>query len=75
MRGIGYSRALVGFMPIVSILVFLIVIGVILYMVNTYIPMAAPIKMVINVIVVLALCIFLLNMFGFMDYTIPIHRR
>lgn len=62
-------------MPIVSILVFLIVIGVILYMVNTYIPMTAPIKMVINVIVVLALCIFLLNMFGFMDYTIPVHRR
>lgn len=75
MRGIGYNRALVGFMPIVSILVFLIVIGVILYMVNTYIPMTAPIKMVINVIVVLALCIFLLNMFGFMDYTIPVHRR
>ncbi len=61
-------------MPIISILVLLIVVGVILYLVNTYIPMAPPIKTVINVIVVLLLCVWLLNLFGIMNYTIPIRR-
>jgi len=60
--------------PIISILVLLIVVGVILYLVNTYIPMAPPIKTVINVIVVLLLCVWLLNLFGIMNYTIPIRR-
>ena len=61
-------------MPIVSVLIFLVIVGVILYLVNTYIPMAPPIKTVINVVAVLCLCLWLLNAFGMMNYTIPIHR-
>jgi hypothetical protein len=60
--------------PIVSILVALVVFGVILWLVNTYIPMAAPIKTVINVIAVLILCIWLLSLFGLTGYTIPVRR-
>lgn len=60
--------------PIISILILLIVVGVVLWLVNTYIPMAPPIKTVINVIVVLLLCVWLLNMFGVINYTVPIRR-
>ncbi len=51
-------------MDIVQILVLLVVIGVILWLVNTYIPMAAPIKTIINIVVVLLVCVWLLRIFG-----------
>jgi uncharacterized protein YhhL (DUF1145 family) len=49
---------------IVGLLVTLVVIGVLLYLVNTVIPMAPPIKTIINVIVVLCVCLWLLEIFG-----------
>ena len=60
----GTGRAPPDCMSIIGLLVMLVVIGVVWYLVTTYIPMAAPIKTVITVIAVLALCIFLLNYFG-----------
>ncbi len=51
-------------MGIIQLLVVLVVIGVCLYLVQTYIPMAAPIKTVITVVVVLFVCIWLLSAFG-----------
>lgn len=51
-------------MPIISVLVVLIVLGVVLWLVNTYIPMAPPIKTVINVVVILVLCLWLLSLIG-----------
>ena len=51
-------------MPLVSVIVVLIVLGVVLWLVNTYIPMAPPIKTVINVVVVLVLCLWLLSLIG-----------
>ncbi len=47
-----------------TIVVVLVVIGVCLYLVNTYVPMAAPVKTVLNVIVVMALVLWLLSAFG-----------
>ena len=52
----------------ISILVTLVVIGVVLWMVTTYIPMAPPIKTVITVIVVLGCCLFLLDAFGIYSF-------
>lgn len=49
----------------VSILVTLVVVGVCLYLVNTYIPMAPPVKNILNVVVVLMLVLWLLSVFGF----------
>jgi hypothetical protein len=60
-------------MPIISILITIVVIGVILWLITTYIPMAPPIKTVLTVVVVLLLCLWLLNIFGVMSYTIPVH--
>jgi hypothetical protein len=61
-------------MPVTSLLITLIVLGVILWLVNTYIPMPAPVKMVINVVIVLAICLWLLQAFGIGNYVIPVRR-
>ncbi len=53
-------------MPIVTILVVLVVIGLVLYLIETYVPMARPIKTVLRVVVVLLLCLWLLQTFGIM---------
>jgi hypothetical protein len=49
---------------VIEVLIVLVVVGVVLWLVNTYIPMAPPIKTVLNVTVVLILVIWLLNVFG-----------
>jgi hypothetical protein len=51
-------------MSIVSLVVALIIVGVVLYLINQVIPMDAKIKTIINVIVVLAVCLWLLQVFG-----------
>lgn len=51
-------------MPIIQILLVLVIVGVCLWLVQTYIPMAAPIKTVITVVVVLCLVVWLLQIFG-----------
>jgi hypothetical protein len=49
---------------LISIIIVLVIVGVVLYLVETYIPMAEPIKIVIRVIAVLALVLYLLQAFG-----------
>ena len=51
-------------MPLVTIVVVLIVVGVLLWLVNTYIPMDGKIKTLLNIIVVIALIVWLLKAFG-----------
>jgi hypothetical protein len=50
-----------------SVVVLIIVIGVLLWLVNTYVPMAAPIKTILNVVVIVGLVLWLLNIFGVFD--------
>lgn len=54
-------------MPIITIIVVLVVIGLVLYLIENYIPMSQPIKTVLRVVVVLGLCIWLLNAFGIVN--------
>ena len=54
-------------MPIIQLIVVLAVIGLLLWLVNTYIPMAEPIKRIINIIVIIAVIFWLLNVFGILD--------
>jgi hypothetical protein len=51
-------------MPLISVVIVLIVVGVLLWLVNTYIPMDNKIKTIINVVVVIAVVLWLLNVFG-----------
>ncbi len=39
-------------MPLLNLILLFIVVGVVLYLINTYIPMAPPVKTVMNVVVV-----------------------
>ena len=54
-------------MPLINLIIVLIVIGVILYLVNNYIPMDQKIKTILNVVVVLIVILWLLNVFGVMS--------
>ena len=51
-------------MSILTILIVLIVIGLLLWLANTYIPMDAKIKKIMNIVVIIIVIIWLLNVFG-----------
>ena len=51
-------------MPLIQLVIVLIVVGVLLWLVNSYIPMAGSIKTILNVVVVIAVILWLLNVFG-----------
>ncbi len=51
-------------MPLVQLVMTLIVIGVLLWLVNTYIPMDSKIKNIMNGVVVIAVVLWLLQIFG-----------
>lgn len=51
-------------MPLLNIVVMLIVVGVGLYLINRYIPMASSIKSILNVVVVVCVCVWLLQATG-----------
>lgn len=51
-------------MPLLNLVVVLIVVGVALYLINRYIPMASSIKTILNVVVVVAVCVWLLQAVG-----------
>jgi len=57
-------------MPLINLIVYLAIVGVLLWLVNTYIPMAQPIKTIINVVVVIVVVLWLLRVFGVMGPTV-----
>jgi len=54
-------------MPLLTILLTIIIAGVILWLVNNYIPMDGKIKRILNVVVVIILIIWLLKVFGILN--------
>ena len=55
-------------MPLITVLLSLIVVGVLLWMVNSFLPMDAKIKRILNVVVVVAVICWVLNAFGLFDH-------
>lgn len=53
-------------MPLVNLVVVLVIVGVALYLINNYIPMASSIKTILNVAVVIVVCVWLLQGLGLM---------
>jgi predicted membrane protein len=51
-------------MPLVNLVIVLIVVGVALYLINRYIPMASSIKSILNIVVVVAVCVWVLQAVG-----------
>lgn len=63
-------------MTLLGLIVLFIVVGVIMYLVNTYIPMAQPIKTLLNVAVVIVLVLFLINALGLLGpLDVPLRVR
>jgi hypothetical protein len=54
-------------MPLINVFVVLIVVGVILWLINSYIPMDGKIKRILNVVAVIIVIIWLLRVFGILD--------
>ena len=54
-------------MSLITLIVVLVVVGVILWAVNAYIPMDAKIKQILNIVVVIAVILWLLSAFGLLD--------
>jgi len=51
-------------MPLFDIIIALVVVGAALWAINTYIPMAKPVKTILNIVVVVVLSLWLLQTFG-----------
>jgi hypothetical protein len=51
-------------MPLIQLVIVLVVVGLTLWVINSYIPMQATIKNILNVVVVICVIIWLLNVFG-----------
>lgn len=55
-------------MPLLTVLIVLIVAGVLLWLVNSYIPMDRKIKAILNAVVVIVVIVWLLKLFGVLAY-------
>jgi hypothetical protein len=51
-------------MSLINLIIILILVGVLLWLVNTYIPMDRKIKNILNIVVVIGVVIWLLQVFG-----------
>lgn len=51
---------------LINIIITLVIVGVLLWLVNTYLPMDGKIKSILNIIIVIAVIIWLLRSFGVM---------
>jgi predicted membrane protein len=51
-------------MPLINIVIALVIVGVVLYLINRYVPMASSIKSILNVVVVVAVGIWVLQVVG-----------
>ena len=51
-------------MPLINLIIILVVVGVILWLVNNYIPMDRKIKSILNIVVVIVVIVWLLSVFG-----------
>jgi hypothetical protein len=60
-------------MSLINLIVILVVVGVLLWLVNNYIPMDGKIKQILNVVVVIVVVLWLLQVFGILGSLGGIH--
>ncbi len=51
-------------MSLINLIVILVVVGIILFLINNYLPMDGKIKSILNIVVVIAVIVWLLRSFG-----------
>jgi len=60
-------------MPLLNVVLTLVVVGVVLWLINTYIPMQSTIKSILNAVVVIVVVLWLLYSFGVISGSGDIH--
>jgi hypothetical protein len=60
-------------MPLINLVIILVVVGVVLWIINSYIPMQATIKKILNAVVIIGVIIWLLSVFGIIGPIQGIH--
>jgi uncharacterized membrane protein len=60
-------------MPLLNVVLTLVVVGVVLWLINTYIPMQGTIKKILNIVVVVAVILWLLYGFGVLNGSGDVH--
>jgi len=60
-------------MSLINLVIVLVVVGVLLWAVNTYIPMDSKIKTILNIVVVIAVVLWLLSAFGVLGSLENVH--
>ena len=55
-------------MPLITVVITIAVVGVLLWLLNRFIPMQGQIKSILNAVVVIALVVWLLQIFGLLSY-------
>lgn len=55
-------------MPLLTVVIVLVVVGVLLWLINRFIPMQGQIKGILNGVVVIAVILWLLKVFGLFGY-------
>lgn len=61
-------------MDLITLIVVIVILGVGLYFIENYVPMAPPIRVILRVVVVLVLVLFLLRAFGIVGPRVPMLR-
>jgi len=72
-RGVSLRKRRSKIMPLIQLLEILVVVGVLLWLVNRFIPMQGSIKSILNGVVVIAVVLWLLNVFGLFHSLARIH--
>jgi len=60
-------------MPIVTVILYTVIVGLIMWLVNRFIPMAEPYKTILNVVVIVLYLLWLLGVFGLLGATVPVY--
>jgi hypothetical protein len=60
-------------MDLLTVVIILIVVGVLLWAVNTYLPMDGKIKQILNIVVIIAVVVWLLSLIGAFDFLRNVH--
>lgn len=60
-------------MSLLTLIIALVVVGIVLYAINRFVPMEGSIKKLLNIVVILVLVVWLLQAFGLLDFLGTVH--
>lgn len=60
-------------MSLLTLIVALVVVGIVLYAINAFVPMEGSVKRILNIVVICILVIWILQAFGLLDFLNTVH--